>query len=500
MEKVDPGPARVKAVPLSSFPDLKIDIPKHTKGKVKKYYKKQQQLIDDLEEATQPAYFTKYMQDEEKHKTRVKIAVWLSFCVNILLFFVKIGVLVLSKSISVLASVIDSALDILSGLTIFLTYYITKSKSNFYKYPAGKSRVEPVGIIVFAACMFTATFQVVVEGVRTLTDLEEFKKSLKVTPITISALVLVIVLKAGLWVFCFLLRNESESVRALAQDHRNDVISNLVGLTTLLVGFYWQVWVDPIGGIVTSLYIMYSWLEEGSEQYPWLVGKAAKPEFISKLTWIAAQHDPRIQAIDTVRAYFISSQYQVEMDIVLSRDMKLKDAHDIGQTLQDKIELMEEVERCFVHLDYEFDHAPEHNMKEKGRKLRENVFYGKHIFIIGKFKRDDKEIEDILGRQGGLVVGEKDKIDIILTAKSITTKQKAKVDKLTEKDDEIQVKEERMLYRFYTTVVPGSSPDNSKSRKKKSGTPRKRTKTKTQKAGKGALATTAMGPLDDSDQ
>ncbi|VEL06599.1 unnamed protein product [Protopolystoma xenopodis] len=48
--------------------------------------------------------------------------------------------------------------------------------------------------------------------------------------------------------------------------------------------------------------------------------------------------------------------YQV--DIVLPKDMVLREAHDIGETLQKKIERLENVERAFVHLDYEFAHHP----------------------------------------------------------------------------------------------------------------------------------------------
>ena len=35
-------------------------------------------------------------------------------------------------------------------------------------------------------------------------------------------------------------------------------------------------------------------------------------------------------------------------------------AHDIGEALQIKMEQLPEIARAFVHLDYEFDHAPEH--------------------------------------------------------------------------------------------------------------------------------------------
>lgn len=55
-----------------------------------------------------------------------------------------------------------------------------------------------------------------------------------------------------------------------------------------------------------------------------------------------------------------------EVDIVLPKEMSLKDAHDIGESLQTKLERVAEVERGFVHLDYEYEHSPEHN---EGKKL-----------------------------------------------------------------------------------------------------------------------------------
>ena len=50
----------------------------------------------------------------------------------------------------------------------------------------------------------------------------------------------------------------------------------------------------------------------------------------------------------------------VEVDIVLPADMPLREAHDIGESLQMKLEKLEDVERAFVHLDYEYAHKPEH--------------------------------------------------------------------------------------------------------------------------------------------
>ena len=49
----------------------------------------------------------------------------------------------------------------------------------------------------------------------------------------------------------------------------------------------------------------------------------------------------------------------MEVDIVLPEDMRLQEAHNIGET-QEMLEQLVEVERAFVHIDFEFTHLPEH--------------------------------------------------------------------------------------------------------------------------------------------
>jgi hypothetical protein len=86
-----------------------------------------------------------------------------------------------------------------------------------------------------------------------------------------------------------------------------------------------------------------------------------------------------------VRAFRLGLGFIVEVDIVLPEDMSLREAHDIGEALQMKLEqvcycflfliecLMVNsailqvnlVERAFVHLDYETDHQPEHKNAKK---------------------------------------------------------------------------------------------------------------------------------------
>lgn len=109
-----------------------------------------------------------------------------------------------------------------------------------------------------------------------------------------------------------------------------------------------------------ALYTIRTWSLTVLENVNSLVGKSAAPEYLQKLTYLCWNHHKAIRHIDTVRAYTFGSHYFVEVDIVLPADMPLREAHDIGEALQEKLELLPEIERAFVHLDYEYSHKPEH--------------------------------------------------------------------------------------------------------------------------------------------
>jgi divalent metal cation (Fe/Co/Zn/Cd) transporter len=76
-------------------------------------------------------------------------------------------------------------------------------------------------------------------------------------------------------------------------------------------------------------------------------------------------HSPEVKAIDTVRAYYSGPRLIVEVDIVMDADDSLKHTHDVAEDLQFKLESLPNVQRAYVHVDYETDHAPEHFLKKE---------------------------------------------------------------------------------------------------------------------------------------
>lgn len=112
-----------------------------------------------------------------------------------------------------------------------------------------------------------------------------------------------------------------------------------------------------------ALYTMGNWANTVVENVWSLISRTAPPEYLAKLTYLIWNHHEEIKHIKTVRAYTFGSNYFVEVDIILPGEMPLTQAHNIGETLQDKLESFSGVERAFVHVDFDITHKSDHKPK-----------------------------------------------------------------------------------------------------------------------------------------
>lgn len=168
-----------------------------------------------------------------------------------------------------------------------------------------------------------------------------------------------VVMKGALYLYCK--RSPNVSAQAFATDHLNDMIVNSTSLAGALLGAYVQWWLDPMIAILISLWVMYSWGRQGIAEMVRLVGVSATPEVLQKLTYLAATHAPEhVKQVDTVIAYTAGTHFIAEVDIILAPEMPLKEAHDVGESLQIKLEQIPGITRAYVHLDVDAFHKPEH--------------------------------------------------------------------------------------------------------------------------------------------
>ncbi|KAF2154752.1 hypothetical protein K461DRAFT_311154 [Myriangium duriaei CBS 260.36] len=292
-------------------------------------------------------------KEREKGEKKAKWAININVIANILLLVAKIIAAFYSSSLSLIASLVDSGLDLLCTLIVWTTNRLVswRIKSLHKRFPVGRRRIEPLGILVFSIIMVISFLQILQESVQKLLPSDEPKKPADLPPVAIGAMLGTIIIKGIIWIGCA--RIKTTQVQALAQDCKTDVYFNTLSLLFPFIGQRTNTWwLDPVGAALLSLFIIYDWAGTGFENVTRLSGQTANEHLLKKLMYMAYRFSPVVGGFKNITAYHAGDGVWVEFDVLLDGNTKLYKSHDISETLQYCAEGLPEVDRCFVSMDY----------------------------------------------------------------------------------------------------------------------------------------------------
>ena len=139
------------------------------------------------------------------------------------------------------------------------------------------------------------------------------------------------------------------------------VIFNTFSIIFPLIGFYAKLWwLDSLGGLLLSLYVMVNWSRTSASHIRNLTGHSSTADERNILLYLTMRFAKTITSIQGLQAYHSGDKLNVEVDIVLDEGTTLKDSHDLGESLQYVLESVPMVDRAFVHLDYKNWNLPTH--------------------------------------------------------------------------------------------------------------------------------------------
>ena len=127
------------------------------------------------------------------------------------------------------------------------------------------------------------------------------------------------------------------------------------------VGSFAGLWyLDSLGGLFLSFYIMWNWGQTASDYIRRLTGAAASATDHNLLLYMTMRFSRLILKIQDLKAYYAGDKLNVEVDLVVDERTSLRDSHDVGESLQYILESVPTVDRAFVHLDYDPWNLPSH--------------------------------------------------------------------------------------------------------------------------------------------
>lgn len=279
-----------------------------------------------------------------------KKATVVSTSVATLLVMMKMTVGILSGSIAVLASAIDSLLDLTVSLfNYFALHNAEKDPDNNFNY--GRNKIEPLAAVIEGTIISLSALFILYEALVKIVHPQEMEHM----DISIAVMVISIVITSLLVLFLNKVAKKTGNmvIKADALHYKTDIISNGAVLLALgLVSMSGEQLFDPILGVGIGIYMIYSAMPIIKDGILMLLDAALPEDEIEKIKAIL-QSDKAVTNFHNLRTRESGSHVFISVHLVYNVSISLYDAHLVADKLELKIKeyFKEKKAHVLMHMD-----------------------------------------------------------------------------------------------------------------------------------------------------
>lgn len=299
-----------------------------------------------------------------------KRATMVSSIVATFLVVTKLIIGIASGSVAVLASAIDSILDM--AVSLFNFFAIKKSEEHpdeVYQY--GKGKIQAIAAVIEGTVITVSGLYIIYAGI------EKLLKGSMTTLLTPSMIAMFVSIIVTYLLVRYLLNvakhTDNVVIKADALHYQTDLWSNAAVLVALgLVALTDLDWIDALFGIGIGMYIIYSAYEIIVEGIEILLDRALDGEVVAKIGKIISNH-PEVTSYHWLKTRTDGSTNFVEFHMVLRPNMLLLEAHRIADVVEDEIQELDKKKKWVItpHFDPYDDEAVNEAMLHGNSLLKE---------------------------------------------------------------------------------------------------------------------------------
>ena len=279
-----------------------------------------------------------------------KKATVVSSSVAALLVLMKMTVGILSGSIAVLASAIDSFLDLI--VSLFNYYALTNSeKAPDENFHFGRSKIEPLAAVIEGVVISVSALFILYSAIAKMVNPQEMAFMSE----SIYVMIASFVITAFLVTFLSYVAKKTNNmvIKADSLHYKTDLFSNGAVLFALVaIELTAEQLIDPILGIAIAFYMIYSSIPIIKEGVLMLLDAAICDEDVNEIETIL-DTEPSIQAYHYLQTRESGSHIFVSVHAVFNVSISLYDAHLIADKVEAKIKAVFEDKKChiLIHMD-----------------------------------------------------------------------------------------------------------------------------------------------------
>lgn len=274
-----------------------------------------------------------------------------SSSVAAILVFIKLGVGILSGSVAILASAIDSLLDLIISLFNYFALH-NAEKDPDEKFHFGRSKLEPLAAVIEGTIISISALFILYQAISKIIHPKEMLYMTEGIYVMIAS----VIITGALVIFLNYVAKETNNmvIRADALHYKTDLFSNgAVLLALFIVTYTGEEIVDAILGIAIAIYMIYSAVPIMKEGILMLLDVALEAEEVEKIKEIITK-EPEITNYHYLRTRVSGSHIFISFHAVFNTEISLYDAHTIADKVEAKIkELFPEDKKLhiLIHMD-----------------------------------------------------------------------------------------------------------------------------------------------------
>lgn len=286
------------------------------------------------------------------HQRTVLFASLYGLITAIILSLAKGYVFYLSGSAAVLATFVDSIVDvIISCILFFALRYSFKPADIDHRYGHGK--MEGVASLFQGALMAAAGLFVIFES------LSRFQDPVIVTHHSSAMVVIAVSLFLSLmvlWVQKRALRKTNSLIlEADFAHYKTDIYLNASVIFALAFHYYnGPIWIDPMMALLIAGYFFYTSYTITFKSIDILMDKELPEKTRQRIFKIANNHQG-ILGMHDLRTRDCGKHFHISFDVELDKNLSLEAAHDIVRALDNKITAIYPNAEVIIHMDPEGD-------------------------------------------------------------------------------------------------------------------------------------------------
>ncbi|WP_455755865.1 cation diffusion facilitator family transporter [Sulfurimonas sp.] len=266
------------------------------------------------------------------------------------LVLMKMTVGILSGSIAVLASAIDSFLDLTVSLfNYFALNSAEKDPDDQFHY--GRGKIEPLAAVIEGTVVSLSALFILYEALVKIAHPREMNHMGE----SIAVMIASFIITAFLVMFLNYVAKKTKNmvIKADALHYKTDLYSNgAVLMALVLISYTAEELIDPILGVGIAIYMIYSAIPIIKEGVLMLLDAALPQEDVQKIKDII-ESEPIITDYHYLQTRESASEVYISVHAVFNVDISLYDAHLIADKVEAKIKDLfdEKKAHILIHMD-----------------------------------------------------------------------------------------------------------------------------------------------------